>query len=168
MAQSFAIFGSEVHVFLRGDRILAKEDEDAARIVEKELVEDGIVFEKNTAYDSVESIDGNRIRISYHVKGGSPGETRTLEVDQLLISAGRLPNVNGLDLEKANVAYHPKTGIEVNDHLQTKNSRVYAVGDCCTQYQFTHMADFMARMAVRNMFFFGRGKFSSLVIPWYV
>ena len=164
MAQSFAIFGSEVHVFLRRSDILAKEDPEAARIVEAELVNDGIIFAKQTKYEKIEKGEGGTINIFYSTKGEAG--TKVLEVDQLLVSAGRSPNVHGLELEKANVVYDGKAGIQVNDQLQTSNSKVYAVGDCCTKYQFTHVADFMARLAVRNMFFFGRGKFSNLIIPW--
>lgn len=164
MAQSFAIFGSEVHVFLRRGDILAKEDPEAARIVEKELVNDGIVFEKHTKYEKIEKGEDGSIKVFYSTKGEDG--TKVLEVDQLLVSAGRAPNVQGLDLEKADVVYDGKAGIQVNDYLQTSNSKIYAVGDCCTKYQFTHVADFMARLAVRNMFFFGRGKFSNLIIPW--
>ena len=57
-------------------------------------------------------------------------------------------------------------GVHVNDKLQTTNSNVYAVGDCCSQFQFTHVADFMARIVTRNALFFGRSKFSALIIPW--
>lgn len=59
-----------------------------------------------------------------------------------------------------------KKGITVNDFLQTTNKRIFAVGDVSTMYKFTHVADFMARTAIRNALFFGRQKFSSLLIPW--
>jgi pyruvate/2-oxoglutarate dehydrogenase complex dihydrolipoamide dehydrogenase (E3) component len=54
----------------------------------------------------------------------------------------------------------------VDEHLQTTNSSVYACGDVCSQYKFTHMADAMARMVVRNALFLGRAKVSDLIIPW--
>ena len=54
----------------------------------------------------------------------------------------------------------------MTDQLQTTNSSIYAVGDCCTAYKFTHVADFMARMVVRNALFFAKGKMSSMMIPW--
>jgi len=64
------------------------------------------------------------------------------------------------------VEYDERQGIRVSDHLVTTNSSIYAVGDCCTKYQFTHVADFMARIVIRNALFFGRAKFSALLIPW--
>ena len=64
------------------------------------------------------------------------------------------------------MAYDERMGIEVNDKLQTTNPDVYAVGDVASKYQFTHMADFMARLVIRNALFFGRDKFSNFIIPW--
>ena len=54
----------------------------------------------------------------------------------------------------------------MSDQLQTSNGSIYAVGDCCTAYKFTHVADFMARMVVRNALFFAKGKMSAMLIPW--
>lgn len=71
-----------------------------------------------------------------------------------------------MDLELAKVKYDERKGVIVNDYLQTSNTNIYAVGDCCTRYQFTHVSDAMARLVIRNALFFGRGKFSDLIIPW--
>jgi pyruvate/2-oxoglutarate dehydrogenase complex dihydrolipoamide dehydrogenase (E3) component len=60
----------------------------------------------------------------------------------------------------------PQHGIEVNDHLQTSNPHIYAAGDVATAYRFTHMADAMARIVIRNALFFGRARASLLTIPW--
>lgn len=81
------------------------------------------------------------------------------------MATGRLPNVFNMGLENANVKYD-YTGIIVDDYLRTSNKSIYAVGDCCTAYQFTHMADFMARTVIRNALFFGSGKVSTMLIPW--
>ena len=86
-------------------------------------------------------------------------------VDQLLVAVGRAPNVEGFGLEEAGVAYSKK-GVQVNDRLQTTNPNIYAAGDICSPYQFTHAADFMARIVIRNALFFGRAKASALTIPW--
>ncbi len=61
---------------------------------------------------------------------------------------------------------YDKTGVKVNDRLRTTNPRIYAAGDVCFPYKFTHTADAMARMVIQNALFFGRAKSSALTIPW--
>ncbi len=78
---------------------------------------------------------------------------------------GRAPNVESLNLEAAGVEYG-KTGVKVNDRLQTANSRVFAAGDICFPYKFTHTADAMARIVIQNALFRGRARTSALTIPW--
>jgi len=68
--------------------------------------------------------------------------------------------------EAAAVQYDRKNGVTVNDHLQTSNPRIYAAGDICLQYKFTHTADATARIVIQNALFMGRKKLSGLTIPW--
>ena len=164
LAQAFQRFGSRVTVFSRSDKILEKEDTDAARIVETSLRRDGVTFAFHTKYKGVES-RGGKPPVTVVIEDGD-GTERSLEFDALLVAAGRKPAVRGLGLEDAGVAYDERMGIEVNDKLQTTNPDVYAVGDVASKYQFTHMADFMARLVIRNALFFGRDKFSNFLIPW--
>ena len=89
-----------------------------------------------------------------------------VEVDAVLAGVGRLPNVEGLNLEAAGVEYDPKAGVRVSDFLQTSNPRIYAAGDACLEHKFTHTADASARIVVRNALFLGREKVSALTVPW--
>jgi pyruvate/2-oxoglutarate dehydrogenase complex dihydrolipoamide dehydrogenase (E3) component len=91
---------------------------------------------------------------------------KSMEFDAMLVATGRKPSVGGLGLESAGVSYDERLGVKINDRAQTTNPDIYAVGDVASKYQFTHTADFMARMVIRNALFFGRDKFSSLLIPW--
>jgi len=93
-------------------------------------------------------------------------EQREMEIDEILVGVGRSPNVQDMGLEAAGVRYDDKKGVEVNDRLQTSNPRIYAAGDVCTEYKFTHIADAHARIVIRNALFFGRAKASRLTIPW--
>ena len=93
------------------------------------------------------------------------GRDETLEADEILVAVGRTPNVEGLGLEHAGVAA-TRAGVTVDDFLRTSNPRIYAAGDICTPYKFTHAADAMARIAIQNALFFGRKRASTLVIPW--
>ncbi len=156
LAHAFRRFGAEVTVLHRG-QVLPKEDVDAARLVEAAMRREGVVFEHCGEFKRV-SRKGAAIRIRV--------DDRTLEFDAVLVAAGRKPAVAGLGLEAAGVAFDARDGVSVDDRLQTTNPNIYAVGDVASKYQFTHMADFMARLVVRNALFFGRDKVSSLLVPW--
>jgi pyruvate/2-oxoglutarate dehydrogenase complex dihydrolipoamide dehydrogenase (E3) component len=160
MAQAFARLGSEVYLIEATDGILPREDRDAAKIVQAALTRDGVrvlCCGKNLEL----SRDGDGVRL----KAESQGKGYDLVVDRLLIAAGRAPNVEGLGLETAGVEFDRK-GVKVNDRLQTSAPRIYACGDVCSPYKFTHAADFMARIVIQNALFKGRAKASSLLIPW--
>jgi len=163
LAQAFQRLGSQVTVFSRSNQILPKEDPDAARIVESALRRDGVTLAYNVNYKGVES-QGGKPPVTMILEDDQ-GE-RSLEFDALLIAAGRKPTVNGLGLEDAGIEYDERLGVKVNDRMQTTNSDVYAVGDVASKYQFTHMSDFGARLVIRNALFFGRDKFSNLIVPW--
>ncbi|MGH7150689.1 MAG: FAD-dependent oxidoreductase, partial [Planctomycetota bacterium] len=90
----------------------------------------------------------------------------TVVVDEILAGAGRQPNVEGLGLEAAGVAYDPREGVRVNDRLRTTNPSIYAAGDICMAWKFTHAADAAARIVLQNALFFGRKRLSSLTMPW--
>lgn len=159
MAQTFAQLGSEVFVVENEHGILPREDRDAAEIVYQAMLRDGVKLlccGKNLAIKN----DG-AIRLSVESHGASYDE----RIDQLLVSVGRAPNVDGMNLDGVGVEYHKK-GITVNDRMQTTNPMIYAAGDVCSPFQFTHAADFMARIVIQNALFKGRKKSSSLVIPW--
>ena len=163
MAQAFQRLGSQVTVLVRDSKILPREDPDAAQLVEASMRHDGVAFHFSLNFKRVESQDGKPPTTV--VVENENGE-QAFEFDALLVATGRKPTVNGLGLEAAGVAYDERMGIEVNDRLQTTNPDVYAVGDVASKYQFTHMADFMARLVIRNALFFGRDKVSNLLIPW--
>ncbi|HVI85159.1 MAG TPA: FAD-dependent oxidoreductase, partial [bacterium] len=97
------------------------------------------------------------------VEGGAAG---AVAADEILVAVGRRPNVEGLGLEAAGVAYDAGEGVRVNDRLRTSNRRVYAAGDVCSRFKFTHAADAMARVVIRNALFLGRRRASALTIPW--
>ncbi len=160
MAQSFARFGSKVTLIDKGARILSRDDAEAAQLVQQALVEDGVHFALQTEVKQVYT-QGAEIFVRVMRDG-----VEALHVcDELLVAIGRAPNVEGMGLEKANVAFTAK-GVTVDDRLRTTNSWVYAVGDVCSSKQFTHAADFQARMVIQNALFFGRAKASNLITPW--
>jgi pyruvate/2-oxoglutarate dehydrogenase complex dihydrolipoamide dehydrogenase (E3) component len=163
LAQAFRRFGADVTAFSRASKILPKEDVDAAALVQASMARDGVRFAFNVTYRRVESV-GGQAPVTVVVE--RDGQEESHEFDALLVATGRKPNVTGLGLDLAGVRFDPRSGVEVNDKLQTSNPNVFAVGDVASRYQFTHMADFMARMVIRNALFLGRDKVSSLLVPW--
>jgi pyruvate/2-oxoglutarate dehydrogenase complex dihydrolipoamide dehydrogenase (E3) component len=85
------------------------------------------------------------------------GRRERMVADQILVATGRRPNVESLELERAGVRFTDK-GVVVDHRLRTSNRNVYAVGDVCSPYQFTHVADAHARIVVQNALFFGRAR----------
>jgi pyruvate/2-oxoglutarate dehydrogenase complex dihydrolipoamide dehydrogenase (E3) component len=160
MAQSFARLGSQVFLIEAEHGVLPREDREAADIVQRSLVHDNVKVlccGQNLRITSA----GNRPGLSVDSHGVKYAEV----VDKLLVAVGRKPNVEGLNLEAIGVQYDKK-GVTVNDFLQTTNPRIYAAGDVCSPFQFTHAADFMARTVIQNSLFMGRAKASRLTIPW--
>ncbi len=160
MAQAFARFGSEVFLSTSERGILPREDADAAAIVRGQMQREGVQF-LNGGNELRVSKDGAEVRLQRE----SPADGFDLGVDKLLVAVGRAPNIEGLNLEAAGVAYD-KRGVTVDDHLRTTNPRIFAAGDVCSPWQFTHAADFMARIVIQNALFFGRKRVSALTIPW--
>jgi pyruvate/2-oxoglutarate dehydrogenase complex dihydrolipoamide dehydrogenase (E3) component len=161
LAQAFARFGAQVTLLEVAPHILPLEDRDAATLVEKSLQRDGITILADCQIAAIATQDGKKV-LQYSVgdKSGS------LRVDEILIGVGRTPNVDDLNLDAVGVAYDLKTGVQVTDRLQTTNPRIYAAGDICSKYKFTHAADAMARIVIQNALFLGRARASALTIPW--
>ncbi|MBI4055472.1 MAG: mercuric reductase [Elusimicrobia bacterium] len=160
MSQAFRRFGSEVFLVEVECQILTREDPDAARIVEKAFQRDGIETLCEVQIQKVLRRGNAKVlELKHH------GKPQELEVDEILLGVGRAPNTEGLNLEAAGVEYG-RRGVHVNDYLQTSNPHIYAAGDICLPFKFTHAADATARLVLRNALFMGRGKLSALTIPW--
>lgn len=160
MAQTFSRLGSEVFLYEAMHGVLPIEDNQASQIVENSLVKDGVKLRccgKNLNIEKV--AEGIKLKVNSHKNDYDN------VVDKLLVAVGRAPNIEGLNLEKVGVDFD-KFGIKVNDKLQTTNPNIFAVGDICSKYKFTHSADFQARIVIQNALFMGRSKASKLVIPW--
>jgi len=161
MAQAFARLGCEVTLIEAGPGILPRDDPDAARIVHAALHHDGVRIICGGKTLSVSADGAEKALEVLH-----EGEKITLRVDHILVAAGRAPNVEALDLEAAGIEYDTDAGVQVNDYLQTSNTKVYAAGDVASSFKFTHSADAMARIVIQNALFFGRARVSALMIPW--
>lgn len=165
LAQSFARFGSQVYLIEALHGIMSNEDRDAAEIVQQQMARDGVTLLCCGKDLKVEkATDGKRLTVDSH------GQQYDVTVDEILVGVGRTPNVEGLGLETVGVEYD-KTGVKVNGRLQTSNPRIFAAGDICSRYKFTHAADAMAQIVIQNALFphpFGLGyaNVDSLIMPW--
>jgi pyruvate/2-oxoglutarate dehydrogenase complex dihydrolipoamide dehydrogenase (E3) component len=160
-AQALQRLGCRVTLLHKYDRLMNREDADAAQLVQQVFVREGIHLILAAKPIQVLKTEGGKL-VRYE-SAGQPGE---IEVDEILAGAGRAPNVENLGLEEAGVKYDQREGVVVNDRLQTTNRRIYAAGDVCLKYKFTHMADATARIVIQNALFCGRKKVSALTIPW--
>lgn len=165
MSQAFARFGSQVYLIEAMHGILPNEDRNAAQIVEQQIVKDGV-----TLLCCGQELQISKTAEGKRLTGTSHGRSYDVTVDEILVAVGRTPNVEGLGLEKAGVEFDMK-GVKVNSRLQTSHPKIFAAGDICCRFKFTHAADAMAQIVVQNALFphpFGLGYAStdSLIIPW--
>ena len=160
LAQSFQRFGSQVTLLTHGERILPKEDEDVLEILHKQMEKEGMRILCRTEVPRVEVKGREKI-----VTLLRDGRKENVACDAVIVAVGRTANIEGLGLELAGVKFS-RYGVEVDDRLRTTNPRIYAAGDICSRFKFTHAADAMARIVLANALFYSRRKASSLVIPW--
>lgn len=156
LGQSLARLGSQVVIIASREHIMPKEDPEAAAVVQKQLEAEGIRVLTRSRATSASRRQGKKALV---VNGN------TLLVEEILVAAGRIPNVEGLALETAGVKVSEE-GIQVNGKLQTSNPRIYAVGDVIGGYQFTHVAGYEAAVALVNSLFLPVSKANYRVIPW--
>jgi pyruvate/2-oxoglutarate dehydrogenase complex dihydrolipoamide dehydrogenase (E3) component len=156
LGQAFSRLGAKVTLLCSGDMIMPKEDPEAAAVVQQKMLEEGVRILHKARAQKVEVIDGKK-----HIFTGS----ETIVVDEILVAAGRSPNVESLNLEVAGVRYDKK-GVKVDEKLRTSNKRIYAAGDVIGGYQFTHVAGYEAGVAMQNALVFPTKKADYRVIPW--
>jgi pyruvate/2-oxoglutarate dehydrogenase complex dihydrolipoamide dehydrogenase (E3) component len=161
LAQVFARFGSRTLILHCEPLFLPQEERDAAQMVSDALARDGVEIHLNSTATRVWMEDGQKV-----VELVNDGNTSTTRVDQILTGIGRVPAVQGLNLEAAGVAWDAEAGVHVDDFLRTSNRRIFAAGDVCLTHQFTNTAEASARIVVRNALFLGRQRMSELTIPW--
>ncbi len=165
MAQSFARFGSQVFLVEAMHGILPNEDRDAAEIVERSIIRDGVQL-----LCCRKDLNFHMINDTKHMSVDSHGQQYDISVDEILVGVGRAPNTENLGLEAVGVEFDEK-GVQVNDRLQTTNPNIFAAGDICSPFKFTHTADAQAQVVIQNALFphpFGLGYSSTnnLIIPW--
>jgi pyruvate/2-oxoglutarate dehydrogenase complex dihydrolipoamide dehydrogenase (E3) component len=163
LAQAFQRLGSQVTLIESGSQFLAREDPDAAGHLAEVFEREGIDVRLGAQVRKVTAgSDGEKV---LHVEQNET--TQLIPADRILVGTGRAPNVEGLNLDGIGVRYD-RQGIQVDETLRTTNPAIYAAGDVCSAFKFTHTADFAARIAVQNALFpfLPRKKVTKLIVPW--
>ncbi len=147
LGQAFSRFGSKVTIVEMSDRILSREDTEVSSYLAGILESEGIkILTKHKAVRVRKADDGTKkIEVELEEKAFE------IDADEILVSVGRRPNIDGLGLEKAGVEFEAQR-IKTNDCLQTSAKHIFAAGDVTGHYQFTHMADYEAQIVIQNAF----------------
>ncbi|MBN8208090.1 FAD-dependent oxidoreductase [Bacillus sp. NTK071] len=159
LAQSLSRFGSDVTILETSESIFKKEDHEiipiVTRALEKELT---FVFEA----DVIRISEQNGLKVvTYKVNG----EEKTIESDAIMMSTGRKPNTDKLNLDAAGVD-ESEGYITVNESLQTSRSHIYAIGDVNGAFPFTHGAGMEGKLIVQNAVFGLKRKVNYDNVPW--
>ncbi len=142
LGQVFRRFGAEVTILHNGARILARDDADAAQVLQDQLLAEGIQIITNAHADKVTVSGGEK---TFHLADG-----QTVICDAILVAAGRKSNVGTLNLDAAGVACEPGSRLKTNAHLQTNVTHIFAAGDVASEYKFTHVASYEGAIAASN------------------
>jgi pyruvate/2-oxoglutarate dehydrogenase complex dihydrolipoamide dehydrogenase (E3) component len=143
------------------DRLLVREDKEIADILVEEFKKEGIrIYAGKKAIRF--SRDANMVVVTLEDKDKKQS---VIKAERVLLAVGRAPNVQGLDLEKAGVKYSNK-GIEADNALRTTAKNIYACGDVVGPYQFSHMAEYQAIIAIGNALTPFRREVDYTCVPW--
>jgi pyruvate/2-oxoglutarate dehydrogenase complex dihydrolipoamide dehydrogenase (E3) component len=145
LGQFFARMGVAVTMLFRAAHLFSSEDDDVGEAVTECFEREGIRIEKRVQFSHVEAAGGKKT-IYFEIDG----EARSASADEIFYALGRVPNVADLDLEKAGVAWHPITGIDIGLDLRTSNPNIFAVGDVTGDWPLVHIAIYQGEIAARN------------------
>lgn len=161
LAQSFARLGSEVTQIEMAPRLMIREDEDAATLVEASLKADGVTVLTNHKAVACGLDAGEK-----WIEVDHGGETRRIAFDEIIAAVGRAPRLKGFGLEELGIKVDRV--IETNEYLQTLHPNILAAGDVAGPYQFTHVAGHQAWFAAINALFGDLKRFKAdySIIPW--
>jgi pyruvate/2-oxoglutarate dehydrogenase complex dihydrolipoamide dehydrogenase (E3) component len=160
LAQAFGRLGSSVTIVSGSEHILPREDEDVARVLARQLVEEGVaVLDRARAIGVSRSNSVKRVTVRF------PEGDRIIDVDEILVAAGRQPNIEDLGLTDVGVAFDQR-GVQIDARCRTTVPSIWAIGDVAGPYQFTHWANYQARIVIRNALFPGSWNCDFDTVQW--
>lgn len=148
-ATIFSNFGeTEVHIIARDNGILPFEDSDVTTIIEENLEKKGVIIHRNTDLNSMKIIDGE---VEYETISRIDGQVKKYNVEKALISIGRVPNIEGLGLEKVGIKMSDRGHI-LDEDTQTSVKNIYAVGDLTADIALVNVGELEGRYSVEKMY----------------
>ena len=160
LAQASGRLGAKVTVVQKGTRLLPKDDPELSALLLRELEAEGVMFFLGASATRVAK-EGDALRVTLDMAG----HAHTIVTDAVLVAAGRRPNIEGLGLEEAGVAYEAQ-GIVVDDRCRTSARHIFACGDVTGRYQLTHMSEHMAKVAATNVMLKIPSRIDVRNVPW--
>ena len=143
--QLLSHLGSNVTLMQRGPRLLRDYEPEVSEAMMEALGRDGIEVLTGTHVQRAEKIEnGKRLHVTVD------GEERVLEGEEILVAAGRQPNIEELGLERAGVELDERGAVRVDEQLSTTNERVWAAGDVTLGPQFVYVAAYEGALVVDN------------------
>jgi pyruvate/2-oxoglutarate dehydrogenase complex dihydrolipoamide dehydrogenase (E3) component len=159
MAQAFGRLSCAVTVLQRAARLLGRDEPELVELLTARLREEGVQVRTAVEVERV-TLEGGQ-KVLHGQEGGRPARWSG---EEILVAAGRTPNVEGLGLDEVGVRLGPR-GVVVDQRLRTSVRSIYAAGDVAGRFLFTHSAAYESVIAVRNMFFPASQRATSFV-PW--
>lgn len=144
LAQMFARTGVEVTLVCRS-RLLPEAEPEIGAALTGHFEGEGITVVSGIAYRAIHKTEGGVL-----LTVTRDGQDIAIDADQVLISTGRTPNIDGLGLAEHGIAVSPKRGIVVDDRMRTTKAGIYAAGDVTGRDQFVYMAAYGAKLAAKN------------------
>jgi pyruvate/2-oxoglutarate dehydrogenase complex dihydrolipoamide dehydrogenase (E3) component len=161
LAQAFSQLGSWVTILQDGPKFLPNEERDAAELLSMSLARCGVETRLNTPVVHARAENGKKI-----IDVTNSGAKFSIAVDEILLSVGRVPNTEDLNLDTAGIKVDAHHRIEVDDFFRSTNPNVSAAGDACMPHKYTNVAQASARLAVLNACAGGSNRVSRLTPPW--
>lgn len=160
MSQAFQRLGSEVTVIDKLDEILTNDEPELANLLKQKLEQEGVTYRLGAG---VKTVSGDENRVTVTIEKDGKGEQ--IEAEKLLMATGRKANFQNLNLDAAGVEFS-ESGIAINEKCRTSQRNIYAIGDVTGIYQFTHMSEHMAKIAVSNALLKFPVKTDHRHVPW--
>ncbi|MEM1172875.1 MAG: NAD(P)/FAD-dependent oxidoreductase [Cyanobacteria bacterium P01_H01_bin.35] len=158
IAQSFSRLGTKVTIVVKSSHILGKEDSEAAFLIQAKLEAEGIKILTQTEVSQVRKIDDKK----WILVGNE-----AIEIDEILLAAGNKPNLDNFSLEAVGVKFK-NNNLLLNKKLQTTNYRIYGCGDLIGGYSFPHIANYEAKIAIKNILYLPIFSVNYSSIPWAI